>query len=86
MFGPERRWERPTRGRTSGERERAPAPGELSFVEVGDPIEVGQPLCLLEAMKLFNELKSEHAGLISKVLVEDGTAAEFGQPLFELEP
>ena len=55
-------------------------------MEVGGTIEVGQPLCLLEAMKLFNELKSEHAGVISKVLVEDGTAVEFGQPLFELEP
>jgi oxaloacetate decarboxylase alpha subunit len=65
---------------------RAPAPGEAPFVAVGDRIEVGQPLCLLEAMKLFNELKSEHAGVISKVLVEDGTAVEFGQPLFELEP
>ena len=65
---------------------RAPAPGEPAFVEVGDTIQVGQPLCLLEAMKLFNELKSEHAGVISKVLVEDGTAVEFGQPLFELEP
>jgi len=65
---------------------RAPAPGELSFVNVGDTIEVGQPLCLLEAMKLFNELKSEHDGVIAKILVEDGTAVEFGQPLFELEP
>jgi acetyl-CoA carboxylase biotin carboxyl carrier protein len=55
-------------------------------VNVGDAIEVGQPLCLLEAMKLFNELKSEHAGVIAKILVEDGTAVEFGQPLFELEP
>jgi oxaloacetate decarboxylase alpha subunit len=65
---------------------RAPAPGEPSFVDVGDRIEVGQPLCLLEAMKLFNELKSEHEGVIAKILVEDGTAVEFGQPLFELEP
>jgi oxaloacetate decarboxylase alpha subunit len=65
---------------------RAPAPGEPSFVNVGDTIEVGQPLCLLEAMKLFNELKSEHDGVIAKILVEDGTAVEFGQPLFELEP
>ena len=46
---------------------RAPAPGEPPFVDVGDRIEVGQPLCLLEAMKLFNELKSEHDG----VIVED---------------
>ena len=51
----------------------------LSFVTVG------QTICLLEAMKLFNELKSEHAGVISKVLVEDGTAVEFGQPLFVIE-
>ena len=65
---------------------RTPAPGEAPFVEVGDTIAVGQPLCLLEAMKLFNELKSEHGGVISKVLVEDGAAVEFGQPLFELEP
>jgi oxaloacetate decarboxylase alpha subunit len=65
---------------------RSPAPGEPPFVNVGDRIEVGQPLCLLEAMKLFNELKSEHEGVIAKIPVEDGTAVEFGQPLFELEP
>jgi oxaloacetate decarboxylase alpha subunit len=65
---------------------RSPEPGAPAFVEIGDVVASGQTLCLLEAMKLFNELKSEHAGVISKVLVEDGTAVEFGQPLFELEP
>ncbi len=55
-------------------------------MEVGSRFEVGQTLCLLEAMKLFNELKSEHAGTITRVLVENGAPVEFGQPLFEYDP
>ena len=66
---------------------RAPDAGRARrSCSVGDRVEVGQTLCMLEAMKLFNELKSEHAGVIARVLVENGTAVEFGQPLFELEP
>ena len=65
---------------------RAPAPDAPPFVEVGQDLEVGQVVCILEAMKLMNEIKSEVAGLISEVLVESGAPVEFGQPLFVVEP
>ena len=65
---------------------RSPAPGEPMFVEVGARVEVGQVLCILEAMKLFNEFKSDVAGTIKQILVDDGSAVEFGQPLFEIDP
>jgi oxaloacetate decarboxylase (Na+ extruding) subunit alpha len=65
---------------------RAPEPGAPPFVEVGDPVAAGQTLCLLEAMKLFNELKSESAGVVRVIHVENGEPVEFGQVLFELEP
>ena len=64
---------------------RSATPSDPPFVEDGAEIEVGQTLCLLEAMKLFNELKADRAGRIRRVLVENGEAVEFGQPLFELE-
>ena len=56
------------------------------FVEVGARVEVGQVLCIREAMKLFNECKSDVAGTIKQILVDDGSAVEFGQPLFEIDP
>jgi acetyl-CoA carboxylase biotin carboxyl carrier protein len=65
---------------------RAPEPGKPSFVEIGDVVTVGQTLCLLEAMKLFNELKAEASGVVRGVHVENGQPVEFGQLLFELEP
>ncbi len=65
---------------------RTASPGTPPFVEVGDVVAVGQTLCLLEAMKLFNELKSEHEGRVKAVHVESGQAVEFGQILFELDP
>jgi oxaloacetate decarboxylase (Na+ extruding) subunit alpha len=65
---------------------RSPTPGAPPFVEEGDRVDVGQTLCILEAMKLFNELKSDHTGILRRVLVENGDAVEYGQPLFELEP
>ena len=65
---------------------RSSSPDSDPFVEVGDRVEVGQTLCILEAMKLFNEFKSDHAGTVRKVLVEDAQPVEFGQPLFELTP
>jgi oxaloacetate decarboxylase alpha subunit len=65
---------------------RSPAPGEPAFVEEGARVEVGQVLCILEAMKLFNELKAERAGTIRRILVDDASPVEFGQPLFELDP
>ena len=65
---------------------RSPGPGEPAFVEEGQQVEVGQVLCILEAMKLFNEFKAEQPGTIRRILVEDGSPVEFGQPLFELDP
>ncbi len=65
---------------------RSSSPGSPAFVEVGDVVSVGQTLCLLEAMKLFNELKAEHEGRVKSIHVESGQAVEFGQILFELDP
>ena len=65
---------------------RASEPGARPFVEVGDVVEPGQTLCLLEAMKLFNELKAEAAGRVTVIHAENGKPVEFGQLLFELEP
>ena len=64
---------------------RSPAPGEPSFVEVGDRISAGQPICILEAMKLMNELEAEVSGELVEVLVENGTPVEFGQVLMRLK-
>jgi oxaloacetate decarboxylase alpha subunit len=65
---------------------RAPSPSQPAFVEEGDRVEVGQTLCVLEAMKLFNELKAEHAGTVRKILVGNAEPVEFGQTLFEIAP
>ena len=65
---------------------RAPAPDAPAFVEVGQDLEVGQVVCIIEAMKLMNEIKSEVTGRISEILVDNGAPVEFGQPLFVVEP
>ena len=65
---------------------RAPAPDAPAFAEVGQDLEVGQVVCIIEAMKLMNEIKSEVAGRVIEVLAENGDPVEFGQPLFALEP
>ena len=65
---------------------RAPAPDAPPFVEVGQEIVPGQVLCILEAMKLMNEIKSEVAGRMTEVLLENGSPVEYGQPLFVVEP
>jgi oxaloacetate decarboxylase (Na+ extruding) subunit alpha len=65
---------------------RAPEPDAEPFVEVGEAVTAGQTLCLLEAMKLFNELKAETSGVVRAIHVENGEPVEFGQLLFELEP
>ena len=65
---------------------RAPAPDAPPFVEVGQDLEVGQVVCIVEAMKLMNEIKSEVAVRVADVLVEGGAPVEFGQPLFVVEP
>ena len=65
---------------------RKSSPDKPVFVEVGDVIEKGQVICIIEAMKLFNEIESEVSGKIVKVLVEDSQPVEYGQPLFVVEP
>jgi oxaloacetate decarboxylase (Na+ extruding) subunit alpha len=65
---------------------RAPNPGAPAFVDVGDTVVPGQTLCLLEAMKLFNELKAEVAGKVRSIHIENAQPVEFGQLLFEIEP
>lgn len=64
---------------------RSSAPDKPSFVSVGDEIKVGDVLCIVEAMKLFNEIESEVSGRIVKVLIDDGTPVEYDQPLFIVE-
>lgn len=65
---------------------RKPSPDKPAFVEVGAAIAAGDVLCVIEAMKLFNEIESEYSGKIVKVLVDDSTPVEFDQPLFLLDP
>jgi acetyl-CoA carboxylase biotin carboxyl carrier protein len=65
---------------------RAPSPGDPAFVELGARINVGQTVCILEAMKLMNELESEVSGEVVEILVENGTPVEFGQVLMRVKP
>ncbi|HNU66963.1 MAG TPA: acetyl-CoA carboxylase biotin carboxyl carrier protein [Methylotenera sp.] len=61
---------------------RASSPDAKSFVEVGDTVAVGDTLCIIEAMKLLNEIESDKAGVVKKILVDNGLAVEYGEPLF----
>jgi acetyl-CoA carboxylase biotin carboxyl carrier protein len=65
---------------------RAPAPGEDPYVEVGDRVMAGQPLCIVEAMKLMNEIPADVAGEVVEVLAENARGVEYDQPLFYLRP
>lgn len=65
---------------------RSPGPDKPSFVNVGDSIKQGSTVCIIEAMKLFNEIESEVSGKIVKVLVDDNTPVEYDQPLFLIDP
>ena len=62
----------------------APAPGEPPFVNIGDPVEAGQIVGIIEAMKIMNEIPSEHAGVVAEILVATGQPVEYGQPLLRL--
>ncbi len=64
----------------------APAPDAKSYCEVGDRVSKGQVLCIVEAMKLMNEIESEVAGVVTEVLVANGDAVQFGQALFLIDP
>ncbi len=61
---------------------RSPNPGASPFVEVGQAVKEGEPLCIIEAMKLLNEIEADKSGVIKEILVENGEPVEYGQPLF----
>lgn len=65
---------------------RSPAPDEPSFVEVGDRLRTGQTVCIIEAMKLMNEIEAEVSGQLVEVLVQNGESVEYGQPLMRINP
>jgi acetyl-CoA carboxylase biotin carboxyl carrier protein len=60
---------------------RAASPGAKAFVEVGDTVQAGDPLCIIEAMKLMNEIEADKSGVVKQILAENGQPVEFGQPL-----
>ena len=64
---------------------RAASPGAKAFAELGDHVRVGQPVCIIEAMKIMNEIEADCEGKVLRILCENGQAVEFGQPLFILE-
>jgi acetyl-CoA carboxylase biotin carboxyl carrier protein len=63
----------------------APAPGAKAFVEIGTEVKVGQTLCVIEAMKMMNQIESDKEGRVTAILVKNGEPVEFGQPLFVIE-
>lgn len=65
---------------------RRPASTEEPYIEVGDRVEKGDTVCIVEAMKVINEIKAEQAGVVEKILAEDGKPVEYGQPLMVLQP
>ncbi|ARV61724.1 acetyl-CoA carboxylase, biotin carboxyl carrier protein [Nostocales cyanobacterium HT-58-2] len=65
---------------------RAPGPGEAPFVEAGDRVKSGQTVCIIEAMKLMNEIESEVSGQVVEILVQNGEPVEYGQPLMRINP
>ena len=65
---------------------KAPSPDDPPFVKEGDSVKKGDPLCIIEAMKIMNEIEAEDNGVIQKIFIESGQAVEFNQPLFIIEP
>jgi acetyl-CoA carboxylase biotin carboxyl carrier protein len=64
---------------------RSASPGSDAFIEIGSVVKVGDPVCIIEAMKIMNEIEADAAGTIREILCENGQAVEFGQPLFVIE-
>jgi len=64
---------------------RSPSPGSKAFVEVGQRVNVGDTLCIIEAMKMLNQIESDKAGVVTAILVENGEPVEYGEPLFVIE-
>ncbi|HTY93335.1 MAG TPA: acetyl-CoA carboxylase biotin carboxyl carrier protein [Steroidobacteraceae bacterium] len=63
----------------------APTPGAKAFVEIGDEVKVGQVLCIIEAMKMMNQIEADKSGKVSSIMAQNGDPVEFGQPLFVIE-
>ncbi len=64
---------------------RAVSPGSKPFVEIGQTLNVGEVICIIEAMKMFNQIEADQAGVVTRIMVEDGQPVEYDQPLFQLE-
>ena len=64
---------------------RAPSPGSKPFVEIGQSVAVGDVLCIIEAMKILNQIESDRAGTVKRILVENGEPVEYNQPLFVID-
>jgi acetyl-CoA carboxylase biotin carboxyl carrier protein len=65
---------------------RSPEPGSKPYVAVGDRVTKGQIVCIIEAMKIMNEIESEHSGIVREILVQDSQPVEYGQVLFKIDP
>lgn len=65
---------------------RSPGPGEKVFVSIGDTVDENTTVCIIEAMKVMNEIKAEKSGVITRVMVDDASAVQFDSPLFEIQP
>ena len=63
----------------------SPSPGAKSFIEIGDEVKVGQVLCIIEAMKMMNQIEADRAGRVTSIMARNGDPVEFGQPLFVVE-
>ena len=64
---------------------RSASPGAKAFVEVGDSVKQGDTICIIEAMKILNEIETDKSGTVRRILIQNGEAVEYGQPLFEIE-
>ena len=64
---------------------RSSIPGAKAFADIGTPLEEGEPICVIEAMKIMNEIEADASGTVTQILCENGQAVEFGQPLFVIE-
>ncbi len=64
---------------------RSASPGSKPFVEIGQPVNAGDPVCIIEAMKMFNQIETDQAGTITRILVENGQPVEYDQPLLVIE-
>jgi acetyl-CoA carboxylase biotin carboxyl carrier protein len=64
---------------------RSSSPGGKAFAEIGDTVKEGEPICIIEAMKIMNEIEADKSGTVTRILCENGQPVEFGQPLFHIE-